>query len=71
MNIPVHENRNSSSFEAPTCKPGQYVVLRAEMDIMIVFSACPQDVLKINCGRPSMLIIRSLGQRNDRVGYKF
>jgi len=29
-------------------KPGDYVVLRAEMDAVIAFSACPQDILPIN-----------------------
>jgi uncharacterized protein YcgI (DUF1989 family) len=34
--------------------PGGYVRLRAEMDIVIAFSACPQDILPINgkAGRP-------------------
>jgi uncharacterized protein len=52
MNIPVHDDRRTVSFEAPTCKPGQYVVLRAEMDLVVAMSACPQDILKINCGTP-------------------
>jgi uncharacterized protein len=52
MNIPVHVDRKTISFEAPTSKPGQYIVLRAEMDLVVVFSACPQDILKINCGKP-------------------
>lgn len=42
MNIPVHEDRTTLSFEAPTSKQGQYVCLRAEMDLVIAFSACPQ-----------------------------
>jgi hypothetical protein len=29
-------------------KPGDYVVLRAEMDVVMAFSACPQDILPIN-----------------------
>jgi uncharacterized protein YcgI (DUF1989 family) len=28
--------------------PGGYVRLRAEMDLVIAFSACPQDILPIN-----------------------
>ena len=32
------------------CKPGDYVVFRAEMDAIVVFSACPQDMLPINNG---------------------
>ena len=27
---------------------GDYVVLRAEMDVIMAFSACPQDILPIN-----------------------
>lgn len=47
MNIPVQADR-SLSFEAPVSTPGSYVSLRAEMDLVIAFSACPQDVLPIN-----------------------
>jgi uncharacterized protein YcgI (DUF1989 family) len=47
MNIPVRPD-GSLSFEPPVCRPGDYVVLRAEMDCVIVFSACPQDILPIN-----------------------
>jgi uncharacterized protein YcgI (DUF1989 family) len=27
---------------------GQWVTLRAEMDLVIVFSACPQDLVPVN-----------------------
>jgi uncharacterized protein len=47
MNIPVKPDR-SLSFERPVSTPGSYVRLRAEMDIVIAFSACPQDILPIN-----------------------
>ncbi|TVY42020.1 Uncharacterized protein LSUB1_G004085 [Lachnellula subtilissima] len=52
MNIPVHDDHTTLSFEAPTSKEGQYVCLKAEVDLVIAFSACPQDILKINCGEP-------------------
>jgi uncharacterized protein YcgI (DUF1989 family) len=52
MNIPVHEDRTTISFEAPTSEAGQYIILKAEMDLVVAFSACPQDILKINCGKP-------------------
>ena len=29
-------------------KPGQYISFRAEMDCVVVFSACPQDLLGVN-----------------------
>ena len=47
MNIPV-EADGSLSFQPPVCKPGDYVVLRAEMDCVIAFSTCPQDMVPIN-----------------------
>lgn len=47
MNIPVHAD-GSLSFEAPVSTPGSFVAMRAEMDLIIAFSACPQDILPIN-----------------------
>jgi uncharacterized protein YcgI (DUF1989 family) len=48
MNIPWDE-AGGLRFAAPTQRlPGSYVVFRAEMDLVIAFSACPQDVLPIN-----------------------
>jgi len=54
MNIPwTPEGR--LSFDPPVSTPGSYVVLRAEMDLVIAFSACPQDILPINgrAGKPT------------------
>jgi uncharacterized protein YcgI (DUF1989 family) len=47
MNIPVHVD-GRLSFEPPVSRPGDYVLLRAEMDCVIAFSACPQDMVPIN-----------------------
>ncbi len=47
MNSPVAED-GSVSFEPPLSRPGDYVVLRAERDAMVVFSCCPQDMIPIN-----------------------
>ena len=49
MNIPVAAD-GSVAFVAPVSKPGDYVTLRAEMDCVVAFSACPQDVVPINGG---------------------
>src|ERR1700682_3077219 len=35
-------------YRAPVTKPGQSITLRAEIDLIIVFSACPQDMLNTN-----------------------
>jgi uncharacterized protein len=47
MNIPVGTG-GSLSFEPALSKPGDYVTLRAEMDCVVAFSACPQDIVPIN-----------------------
>lgn len=47
MNIPILEDRNSFEFRPTRCPPGSYVVLRAELDGYVAFSACPQDIVPI------------------------
>ena len=47
MNIPVGPD-GSVSFEPPVSKPGDHLTLRAEMDCVVAFSACPQDMVPIN-----------------------
>ena len=47
MNIPVLDGRRLD-FLPPENKPGDYVMLRAEMDCIVAFSACPQDMVPIN-----------------------
>jgi len=56
MNIPITQDgegaKRGVSFEAPVTKEGDYVVLEAMRDVVVVMSACPQDVLTINGGKP-------------------
>ena len=47
MNIPVAPD-GATTWGEPLSKPGDYVVLRAELDCIVVMSACPQDILPIN-----------------------
>jgi hypothetical protein len=47
MNIPWTAE-GQLSWGTPVSKPGDYVILAAAMDLVIVFSACPQDILPIN-----------------------
>jgi uncharacterized protein YcgI (DUF1989 family) len=47
MNVPIAADGSVDRL-APASKPGDFVILRAEMDIIIVLSACPQDVTPIN-----------------------
>ncbi|MFB2551464.1 DUF1989 domain-containing protein [Ensifer soli] len=47
MNVPVAPDGRVDRVP-PASKPGDHVTLRAEMDIVLVLSACPQDVTPIN-----------------------
>lgn len=47
MNIPVVDG-DRIEFRPPVSTPGSSVVLRAEMDCILAFSACPQDRVPIN-----------------------
>ncbi len=46
MNVPVAGN--AISLTAPLSRPGDHVVLRAEIGLYVVFSACPMDVTPVN-----------------------
>jgi uncharacterized protein YcgI (DUF1989 family) len=47
MNIPVIDGIGVE-IRPPVSTPGSYVSLRAEVDCIVAFSACPQDVVPIN-----------------------
>jgi uncharacterized protein YcgI (DUF1989 family) len=48
MNIPWTQDGKLSFAPHPEVKPGAHVCLKAEMDLIVVFSACPQDILPVN-----------------------
>jgi uncharacterized protein YcgI (DUF1989 family) len=50
MNVAVNADRTLSRRE-PEARPGDYVRLRAAMDVIVAMSACPQDMTVINGGR--------------------
>ena len=47
MNVPV-SNGSDVSYLPAVAKPGDYLELQAEMDCVVAFSACPQDMIPIN-----------------------
>lgn len=51
MNIPIRPD-GSVGWEPPVASPGDHVVLRAELECVVVMSACPQDMVPINAGNP-------------------
>lgn len=52
MNVPV-DNQGRLAFIPPVSNAGEHVSLRAEMDLIIVFSACPQDMTPVNGMAPT------------------
>ncbi len=47
MRMPVRDGL-SLAFEPPVTQPGDSISFRAEMDAIVAFSACPQDLLPVN-----------------------
>ncbi len=47
MNVPVAVD-GGLQYLPPVSDPGDHVVFRAEMDAVIAFSACPQDMVPVN-----------------------
>jgi uncharacterized protein len=47
MNIPVLDG-GRIEFLPPVSTPGSYLTLQTEMDCIVVFSACPQDMIPVN-----------------------
>lgn len=59
MNIPVGGDGGLGWDPAPTA-PGDSITLRAEMDCIVVVSACPQDIVPINDRNPTSIAIELL-----------
>jgi hypothetical protein len=62
MNVPVAADGTLDRVP-PLARPGDRVRLGSQMDLIVVFSACPQDVTPINgaARQPSELAVRVLG----------
>ena len=54
MNIPW-QRAGALSFDPPVTRPGDSITFEAQLDAVMVFSACPQDILPINgtAGQPT------------------
>jgi uncharacterized protein YcgI (DUF1989 family) len=59
MNTPAQADGTIAWLPAPT-KAGDYVLMRAELDIVLVVSACPQDIIPINEHNPGPVEIELL-----------
>jgi len=61
MNIPVAAD-GSLGWEPAQTAAGDSITLRAEMDAIVVVSACPQDIVPINDRNPTSIAIELLGE---------
>ncbi|KAF9888650.1 hypothetical protein FE257_008408 [Aspergillus nanangensis] len=52
MNVPIAADGGLSITE-PVSSAGQFVLLRAEMDVVVAMSACPQDMVPTNGKGPT------------------
>ena len=59
MNIGVRED-GVMAWAPARSRPGDYVELRAEMELIVVLSSCPQDLVPISSGGLSALAIELL-----------
>jgi hypothetical protein len=59
MNTPAGADGAIDWLPAPT-KAGDHVVMRAELDLVLAVSACPQDIVQINEQKPGPVEIELL-----------
>jgi uncharacterized protein len=68
MNVPWSPD-GSLRFEEPQSRPGDLVRLRAETDLIVIMSACPQDMVPVNgrAQRPSEVHFRLLTASGEEI----
>ncbi|HEX6448070.1 MAG TPA: urea carboxylase-associated family protein [Trebonia sp.] len=68
MNVPWSTD-GSLRFEEPRSRPGDLVRLRAETDLIVIMSACPQDLIPVNghAQQPSEVHFRLLSASGEEV----
>jgi uncharacterized protein YcgI (DUF1989 family) len=59
MNIPVGPG-GELGWEPARSRAGDSITLRAEMDCIVAVSACPQDIIPINGGNPTAILLEVL-----------
>jgi uncharacterized protein len=50
----------SLEWQPAVTASGDFVTLRAEVDVIVVVSACPQDIVAINAGQPSAIALEAV-----------
>lgn len=64
MNVPW-DSEGRLAYQPPNSLPGDCVSLRAELDLILVLSACPQDMIPVNGAlqRPTDIELELEGER--------
>ncbi|RAO66653.1 uncharacterized protein BHQ10_002665 [Talaromyces amestolkiae] len=52
MNVAI-DHHGGLDIREPTSEKGQYVILRSNVDLILVMSSCPQDIEAVNGGMPT------------------
>lgn len=61
MNVAI-DHRGELTIKPPTSEKGQYVMLQAQTDLIVVMSSCPQDIDPVNAGEPTDCEYTVLGE---------
>lgn len=64
MNV-LHRPDGSADIAEPTSKAGDYIDMRAEMDLLVAISACPQERNPCNGWNPTSLDLRVYHPRDE------
>jgi uncharacterized protein len=69
MNVPWTQD-GSLRFEPPASRPGDLIRFRVETDLVLIMSACPQDLTPVNgaAQRPADAHFRLRSPRTPAMG---
>jgi aminomethyltransferase len=58
FNTRLAEDQRTLVIEEPLSRPGDYVLMRAETDLLLATSACPDDLSPTNGWNPTEILVR-------------
>ena len=58
FNTRLAEDQRTLVIEEPLSRPGDYVLMRAETDLLLATSACPDDLTPTNGWNPTDILVR-------------
>ena len=61
QNTPITDLKGTRESRESIAKPGDHVLLRAMEHLVVIVSACPQDMTPLNGGRPKELLLEVHG----------